>query len=111
MRIPRSEAAEREGGLWTRQVSGPSLSLSRILRPIPTLDFLACLKTRDFVNMFSHQYGRGMQKCKILFLEDQCFMYIQRRKTSQELRMLSSVTINCKLTKIVMNSGSQLSEL
>ena len=33
------------------------------------------------------------------------------RKTSQELRMLSSVTINCQITKIVMNSGSQLSEL
>ena len=32
-------------------------------------------------------------------------------KTSQELRMLSSVTINCHITKIVMNSGSQLSEL
>ena len=32
-------------------------------------------------------------------------------KTSQELRMLSSVTINCQMTKIVMNSGSQLSEL
>ena len=32
-------------------------------------------------------------------------------KTSQELQMLSSVTINCQETKIVMNSGSQLSEL
>ena len=32
-------------------------------------------------------------------------------KTSQELRMLSSVTINYQVTKIVMNSGSQLSEL
>ena len=32
-------------------------------------------------------------------------------ETSQELRMLSSVTINCQVTKIVMNSGSQLSEL
>ena len=32
-------------------------------------------------------------------------------KTSQELRMLSSVTINCQVTKIVMTSGSQLSEL
>ena len=32
-------------------------------------------------------------------------------KTSQELRMLSSVAINCQITKIVMNSGSQLSEL
>jgi len=27
-------------------------------------------------------------------------------KTSQELRMLSSVTLNCQATKIVMNSGS-----
>ena len=36
---------------------------------------------------------------------------IKLNKTSQELRMLSSVTINCQVTKIVMNSGSQLSEL
>ena len=33
------------------------------------------------------------------------------QKTSQELRMLSSVTINCQIRKIVMNSGSQLSVL
>ena len=35
----------------------------------------------------------------------------KEKKTSQELRMLSSVTINCQVTKIVMNSGSQLLEL
>ena len=35
----------------------------------------------------------------------------QISKTSQELQMLSSVTINCQVTKIVMNSDSQLSEL
>ena len=29
-----------------------------------------------------------------------------RKKTSQELRMLSSVTLDCQVTKIVMNSGS-----
>ena len=29
-------------------------------------------------------------------------------KTSQELQMLSSVTLNCQVTKIVMDSGSQL---
>ena len=29
-------------------------------------------------------------------------------KTSQELQMLSSVTINCHVTKIVINTGSQL---
>ena len=32
-------------------------------------------------------------------------------KTSQELRMLSSVTIDCQVTKIVINPGSQLSVL
>ena len=32
-------------------------------------------------------------------------------KTLQELRMLSSVTLDCQVTKTVMNSGSQLSEL
>ena len=32
-------------------------------------------------------------------------------KTSHELRMLSSVTLNCQETKIVMHAGSQLSEL
>ena len=30
------------------------------------------------------------------------------KKTSQELRMLSSVTLNCQVKKIVMNLGSQL---
>ena len=34
-----------------------------------------------------------------------------RKETSQELRMLSSVTLDCQVTKIVMNSGSQFSEL
>ena len=33
------------------------------------------------------------------------------KKTSQELRMLSPVTLNCQETMIVMNSSSQLSEL
>ena len=32
-------------------------------------------------------------------------------QTSQELRMLFNVTLNCQVAKIVMNSGSQLSEL
>ena len=32
-------------------------------------------------------------------------------KTSQELRMLSSVTLNCHVTQIVMKPGSQLSKL
>ena len=32
-------------------------------------------------------------------------------KTSQELRMLSSVTLNCQVTKIVKKSSFQLSEM
>ena len=32
-------------------------------------------------------------------------------KTSKELRMLSNVTLNCQVAKIVMNSGSQRSKL
>ena len=32
-------------------------------------------------------------------------------QTTQELRLLSSVTINCQVTKIVMNSVSQMSQL
>jgi len=32
----------------------------------------------------------------------------ERKKTSQELRMLSTVTLDCQVTKIVMNLGSQL---
>ena len=32
----------------------------------------------------------------------------QLMETSQELRMLSSVTLNCQVTKIVMDSASQL---
>ena len=32
----------------------------------------------------------------------------EKHQTSQELRMLSSVTLNCQVTKIVMDSVSQL---
>ena len=33
---------------------------------------------------------------------------LNQEKTSQELRMLSSVTLNCQDTKIVINPGYQL---
>ena len=42
------------------------------------------------------------------FKGEQCAF---NEETSQELRMLSSVTLDCQETKIVMNSGSQLSEI
>ena len=36
---------------------------------------------------------------------------VEEEETSQELRMLSSVTLNCQVAKIVVNSGLQFSEL
>ena len=48
-------------------------------------------------------------QCDVFFL---CFSVdIKTNKTSQELRMLSSVAINCQVAKIVINPGSQLSVL
>ena len=41
---------------------------------------------------------------------DSCCLDISNKQTLQALRMLSSVAFNCQVTKIVMNSGSQLSE-
>ena len=46
-----------------------------------------------------------------IFLNFPSIEKVMWKETSQELRMLSSVTINCQITKIVMNPGSQLSEL
>ena len=51
----------------------------------------------------------AFKKIEIIFLALlQIFVF---KKTSQELRMLSSVRINCQVTNIVMNPGSQLSVL
>ena len=61
--------------------------------------------------------GSGKIACQTVTKADKITwsQYFQKRRrmfqTSQELRMLSSVTINCQITKIVMNSGYQLSEL
>ena len=46
-----------------------------------------------------------------VFFVKKCHIIHHVCKTLQELRMLSNVTLNCQVTKIVMNSGSQLSEL
>ena len=47
------------------------------------------------------------QKAQNIFL----IKHVLKLKTSQELRMLSNVTLNCQVAKIVMNSGPHLSEL
>ena len=59
---------------------------------------LRCFFMGQFCRKFTHLLSVTQNVCSV-------------KKTSQELRMLSSVTINCQVTKIVMNSGSQLSVL
>ena len=56
-------------------------------RQLPPLGFIFS------VNLSLHQ--------KVMILISSC------EWTSQELGMLSSVTINCQVTKIVMNTGSK----
>ena len=56
------------------------------------------------------QPGRGVRN--LLAIADSCSQLPTRQgeslKTSQELLMLSTVTLDCQLTRIVMNLGSQL---
>ena len=57
------------------------------------------------------QYGPAAESCEDPSIEKVQENLWRHIKTSQELRMLSSVTLNCQVAKIVMESGSQLSEL
>ena len=52
--------------------------------------------------IMNYSYPPMLSGILIIFLIDSL------KKTSQELRMLSSVTLICQVTKIVMDSGSQL---
>ena len=67
---------------------------------------------RIYLKFGSNEGGKGKAgsppKCLSIVVN---FLSVVNNKTSQELRMLSSVTLNCQATKIVMNSGSQLSQL
>ena len=59
------------------------------------------------------QYDNG-EEVALLYTEKDTVRYVlcsYTQKTLQELQMLSSVTLNCQVTKIVMNSVFQLSEL
>ena len=69
-------------------------------------------------NLFEHKYKRWEIQKQI-----QVQLQMQMQKNTQNMgntkniariarmRMLSSVTIDCQVTEIVMDSGSQLSEL
>ena len=61
-------------------------------------------KVTNTTSQVTHAVKKEFQKMWAIALQ-------KYKKTSQELRMLSSVTLNCQVTKIVMNSGSQLSEM
>ena len=56
-------------------------------------------------------YGQTCLWKFTFFLHIEFVKSYTKLENCEELRMLSSVTINCQITKIVMNSGSQLSEL
>ena len=71
----------------------------RYLQDIP---MISQRKHKDIENI-SQKYPQDIPRVRGRFL--------WLIKTLQELRMLSSVTLNFQVTKIVMNSGSQLSEL
>ena len=57
-------------------------------------------------NLREHPQGAILDTCDIW---SAVMIWRYLTKTSQELRMLSSVTINCQVTQIVINPGSQLS--
>ena len=62
---------------------------------------------RDILDSFGKS-GKSFTQALLVTSINSDLMVLQ---TSQELRMLSIVTPYCQVTKIVMNSGSQLSEL
>ena len=85
---------------------------------------MATVKSKSVVyfqikgNPFSTEIGKVGDSpfywANILIFQSKHFkanLFLFMTKPSQELRMLSSFTINCQVTKIVMNSGSQLSEV
>ena len=77
-----------------------------------------CRQIVTSVTMNSHrQTAKQVQPVRLCLLSGVRPALLRKRlnhtveKTSQELRMLSSVTLNCQVTMIVLRSGSQLSEM
>ena len=96
-------------------VTAPVTHLTKFLTKIQTslhsrhrtLDIRELNRWQNKVGNIVPNVKRNNFLCKDLSRVALCAYF----KTSQELQMLSSVTINCQVTKIVMNSGSQLSVL
>ena len=75
---------------------------------------------KDRLSSFGHFSERHQKQflwlgkkleCKLELNRSRQCTTVRNSKTSQELRMLSSVTLNSKITIIVTNIGSQLSEM
>ena len=80
----------------------------------PFIQFLEATKYNLYYRELSPPIGKshitgGVEPCLKIFSFKTKMVW--NLKLSQELQMLSSVTLNSHVTKIVMNSGSQLSEL
>ena len=87
-----------------------AILLYRLLDLHRLLDWLIGKKHfhRDDLSVMPWKNARG--RSVLVWATHASKIYISY-KTSQELRMLSNVTLDSQVTKIVMNSGSQLSEL
>ena len=93
-----SNVAQATGSPWYLQIHGHGQHLCLNWHYVG-LCILTAVLVSDVRNEFSYPVGIFYLKC------------ILSKETLQELRMLSSVTINCKATQIVINTGSQLSVL
>ena len=90
----------------------PFLQLMQLLFPI----FAHFAKSQYFLTTTLHQlfgilHSAPAQAYKYIFDHVYKYTFHAITETSPELRMLSTVTLYCHVTKIVMNSSSQLSEL
>ena len=124
-RAQRLERAGREGSSSTGSPPPPSPPPPPSQSPTQCQACCAHRPAQSYVDKFEPKNHEYFPPCSICLTDMFLLPFIsihvltfnstnmckQNIKTSQELRMLSSVTINCQVTKIVMNSGSQLSEL
>ena len=97
-------------GTWTRAPRRESKSLGTNWKP-KNVEFRAFLDPSGQNQLTTLHYH---PKYEIWTIEKKLVnnpFNLMLSQTSQELRMLSSVTINCQVTKIVMKPGSQLSVL
>ena len=97
-------------GVWSQKITELEFRLFR--SPLPSFarwkNYLSLQKVfRRRQNYFLKEYISLHHNSTYSDILKDSFL----KETLQELRILSTVILNCQVTKIVMNSGSQLSEL